>query len=496
LAARKPTAEQAGQLASVHLKLHFGLSNRETLALLVESIRGTLGEPAALFVLRRNAWTLESAAPVESPIPAAAEFGSALSDAVAAPPDVIEWSSGDDSWTLVGCHTHPAVVIAIGGAWASSPAPFLLMANNLALIWRARRNAARSRSRLAAHRLAQKLSKSSGMQQVHEAIIDSMARSVKARIAALAVPNPADHRLSIVATRGYALELVEHLRIESRSGILGAVYQSGRSIHVEDAGAFPDSRRPRPRYRTGSFIGVPIRTSREVLGVVCVTDRFDDQPFTVEDVGTLRALAVPAALALGRERAVVQAENFAMTAAIDPLSGAFNRRHFHIRLEEELQRSRRHNLSLAFLMIDIDDFKHVNDSYGHLAGDTVIRDVAEILRRSVRLFDLCARFGGEEFAIIMPGGVLDGATAVAERIRERIEAYRPADRTLEQLRLTASIGLAVSSNDSTGRELIARADQALYMAKRAGKNCVRVAELELPAEPPHGSVPPDWPTGA
>jgi diguanylate cyclase (GGDEF)-like protein len=96
-------------------------------------------------------------------------------------------------------------------------------------------------------------------------------------------------------------------------------------------------------------------------------------------------------------------------------------------------------------MIDIDDFKSVNDSYGHLAGDAVIRDVAEILRRSVRVFDVCARFGGEEFAIIMPGSVVDSAAMVAERIRERIEAYRPTEPGLERIKLTVSIGLAVSS---------------------------------------------------
>jgi GGDEF domain-containing protein len=161
---------------------------------------------------------------------------------------------------------------------------------------------------------------------------------------------------------------------------------------------------------------MPIRAGGDVLGVICVTDRQHDERFTDDDVAILRALAGPAALALGRERALVQAENFALTAAIDPVSGVFNRRHFHVRLEEELQRARRHQLSMAFLMIDMDN----------------------------------------------------------ERIRERIEHYRPADPSLVGLRLTASIGLAVSLAGISGREFISRADHALYLAKRDGKNRVRI----------------------
>jgi diguanylate cyclase (GGDEF)-like protein len=124
-------------------------------------------------------------------------------------------------------------------------------------------------------------------------------------------------------------------------------------------------------------------------------------------------------------------------------------------------------------MIDIDDFKGINDSYGHLAGDVVLKDVAEILKHSIRVFDVCARFGGEEFAIIMPGSSAENAGTIAERIRQRIEAYRSTDRALAMLRVTVSVGLAVSSTVMSTRELIARADQALYAAKRAGKNCVR-----------------------
>jgi diguanylate cyclase (GGDEF)-like protein len=239
---------------------------------------------------------------------------------------------------------------------------------------------------------------------------------------------------------------------------------------VEDITTVPGLQR-RPRYRTKSFMAVPISAGSDVLGVVCVADRLDNAAFNRVDLSNLRALAAPAALALARERARRDADEFARAAVTDPLSGLFNRRYFHERLEEELDRARRQNSTVTLLMIDIDDFKGINDRFGHLAGDLVIRGVGDILKRSVRRFDLCTRFGGEEFAIVMPGSDPENAVPVAERICQRIEGFRTADSELAELRVTASIGMAVAQGIS-GRELIARADHALYDAKQAGKNRV------------------------
>ena len=333
----------------------------------------------------------------------------------------------------------------------------------------------RRRLGVATHRLTRVLGRVEGLHKVGTVVVRHVARCVGARFAAFAVPTEEGH-LAIVATHGYPMALVRMLRITPGMGVIGSVYVSGAALLVEDITTVPNLQR-RPRYRTKSFVAVPISAGQAVLGVVCVADRLDDKPFSREDLSSLRTLAAPAALAMSRELAKRNAETLARAAVTDPLSGLFNRRYFHERLEEELDRARRHNTTVALLMIDIDNFKGINDRFGHLAGDTVIRGVGDILKRSVRRFDLCTRFGGEEFAIVMPGSGAENSASVAERIRQRIETFRPAEAELTDLRVTASIGMAVSPGASA-RELIARADQALYEAKRAGKN--RLVEWKPP----------------
>jgi diguanylate cyclase (GGDEF)-like protein len=221
-------------------------------------------------------------------------------------------------------------------------------------------------------------------------------------------------------------------------------------------------------------MAMPLIGAGGVLGVISVTDRRDGREFDRTDFNTLRGLASVASLALDRLQAMDDARTSARIAAIDSVTGLFNRRYFHTRLDEEIERARRHQSPLTVLLLDIDNFKQLNDRLGHLTGDAVLRVVADVLRRSVRLFDVCARFGGDEFAILMPGSSAESSAQIAERIREGIEDSRPPGSPwTEDFKVTASIGIATTTAGAA-EELIARADQALYQAKREGRNRARL----------------------
>jgi diguanylate cyclase (GGDEF)-like protein len=184
-------------------------------------------------------------------------------------------------------------------------------------------------------------------------------------------------------------------------------------------------------------------------------------------------------------QASVSLENVALhqtverQAVTDDLTGLANRRAFDETLTTEVERSRRFDQPVALVMVDIDDFKSVNDRYGHLLGDEVLKQVADVLRASGREIDEPARYGGEELAMVLPGTDLQGAYNLAERIREGIADLRIPLPGGEELHVTASLGAAVrpgSADDVIG--LVRAADQALYEAKRSGKNrTVRAAEV-------------------
>ncbi len=154
----------------------------------------------------------------------------------------------------------------------------------------------------------------------------------------------------------------------------------------------------------------------------------------------------------------------------DSLTGVYNRRYFNMRLEEEAERAKKFSLKFSLLMIDIDHFKKVNDTYGHLVGDAVLREVAQKLQSCLREIDFVARYGGEEFVVILQETDKDGALFVAERIRSAIGAkkIRAFD---EQLLITVSIGMVVFPRHTTYPELLIEvADKALYKAKKSGRN--------------------------
>jgi diguanylate cyclase (GGDEF)-like protein len=170
-------------------------------------------------------------------------------------------------------------------------------------------------------------------------------------------------------------------------------------------------------------------------------------------------------------------------AESDALTGLPNRRALDARLEEELDRAQRHGTHLTLVLLDVDDFKAVNDEYGHLCGDEVLRGIGPILRDSLRELDLPGRYGGEEFALILPGTTLTGARRVAEQIRMALKENTVEGPAGETLGITASFGAAEFPTCSSVQSLVQAADAALYEAKRTGKDRIVTAPPSTDTEP-------------
>ena len=231
----------------------------------------------------------------------------------------------------------------------------------------------------------------------------------------------------------------------------------------------------------GHALVVPIQRSGQLMGAMELylnawRELSEDQ------ADLLNGVASQAAIAIRHAQLFAAQEENALT---DELTKLPNRRAFAQQFLLEMQRARRHHNSIAFLMIDLDHFKQVNDTYGHLNGDAVLAELAQILVTGARESDVCARYGGEEFALILHETTESGARVLAERIRAKVAAATfPGG-----LKLTISVGVAATDDAALFTHLIDRADQALYVAKHGGRNQVRVADMSGPAPKPHTPRP-------
>jgi diguanylate cyclase (GGDEF)-like protein/putative nucleotidyltransferase with HDIG domain len=256
---------------------------------------------------------------------------------------------------------------------------------------------------------------------------------------------------SQIPVKGFHNEVVVR---EGRIRVLGDVSEVAAFVELGLHTKQPD---------LGEYLCVPLKDKHQVNGVLGVFCR-RPASYSSFELDLYKTIGEHVGVAIGHARLH---ESLQSLAQIDELTGAGNRRFLNQNLKRELERSKRYQHNLALILLDTDSFKEYNDLHGHLAGDQVLRELVVLVRQNLRPGDLIARFGGDEFILLLPETDLTGAQDVARRLLYKIEYH-----DFPEGRLTASIGIAAGNGSSSADDLLAQADQALYAAKKNGRNSV------------------------
>lgn len=285
-----------------------------------------------------------------------------------------------------------------------------------------------------------------------------------------------DGVLRFEVVRGVGAEQLEDQVLVAGEGIAGAAFVSGQARLVADARADPDFE---PRFdlmtahETGSVLAVPLRVRDRVLGVLELVNGPRLRPFNEDDLRAAATVADFAAIAIDNARNFEKVQELTIT---DEHTGLFNARHFLSRLAAERARCERFARPMSLLFLDVDFFKVVNDTHGHLAGSKALELVGQRLVESLRAVDTAFRYGGDEFAVLLVETGPDGARAVGQRV---VEAFRTAELDVgvgAPLKLTVSVGASSYPDDgTTDKALLHAADKAMYRAKARGRDRLECA---------------------
>jgi len=275
-----------------------------------------------------------------------------------------------------------------------------------------------------------------------------------------------DGEFRIIKAVGLSQKVIENTVIKLSERISGVAAAEGRAFKVDNIEYDKKfRRRNKAGYSGRSFISVPLKIEKKVLGVLNVADKKDDPqaPFTDLDFKILKAIARHSASALVNANLYEELEILAIT---DPITRLPNYRLFMRAVSEEMQRQKRFSGTFSILIVDVDDFKGYNDSFGHLEGDEFLKRLGELMTGTLRSIDKVCRYGGDEFIVLLPGAGGAQATLVAERLRRMIE-----NESFKHP-MTVSIGVAEYESELTKLAFTSRADEAMYRAKKQGKNQV------------------------
>jgi diguanylate cyclase (GGDEF)-like protein len=309
--------------------------------------------------------------------------------------------------------------------------------------------------------------------KTYNSIVTNSQELLQSERASLMVLDEAANSLILKAAIGLPTDPGSVQPVRVGEGISGEVIDTGKAVMVTDLRIA--GRKPAPaerRYKTNSFISYPIAIGGRKVGVLNVTDKSGGGTYDEVDLSLLEIIGPQVALALERAEWQERATEFQLMSITDSLTGLQNRRYLEERLAEELNRSKRYDYPMSFLMIDIDDFKAYNDKNGHQAGDLALQITAHCLKGALRAVDIASRYGGEEFCILLPQTGMAEAGAIADRIRQRVSTTEfPHGQAQPLGHVTISVGVSTfTKNIDTPENIIAAADRALYQAKSMGKD--------------------------
>jgi diguanylate cyclase (GGDEF)-like protein len=330
---------------------------------------------------------------------------------------------------------------------------------------------------------ARRMAASLQLEELVEAVARETCKAIPEAEAVALVHRRAGERAGLVID-GFDRRSDKFFRrpMKEGEGAAGWVMTHGMARRIGDLSDDDDVASQGSGHGIRSWLGIPLFMYGGCEGVIAVQST-QARAFRTDHQRLLESLALQIAAAL-------QNAHLYELAMVDGLTGLFMRRYFDARIEEEIERSKRYGSSFSVVMMDVDDFKSLNDAHGHLIGDRVLRGIANVVKSQMRGVDTAARYGGEEIAVILPRTEMVNAYNVGERIRAAIAELRiTTDSDPSQaLRVTASFGIAAypESTAIDGEDLVRRADRALYRAKKTGKNRVELfwSDDSGPARPP------------
>jgi diguanylate cyclase (GGDEF)-like protein len=326
------------------------------------------------------------------------------------------------------------------------------------------------------HDVAKALTSSLDLDSILQTIMEKMAEYFRPDTWSLLMVDEDKDELYFAIAVGEAAEALKSVRLKVGEGIAGWVAKHGEQLIVPDVEADPRFAKridDTTKWETRSIICIPLRSKLRVLGVIQLVN-VDLSRFGNQEIFFLQSLSDYAAIAIENARWVERIQELTIT---DDCTGLYNARHLYKTLETEVYRSARFAYEFSVLFIDLDHFKHVNDTHGHLIGSKLLAEIGYLIKAQLRLIDFAFRYGGDEFVVLLPQTGKDSALVVAKRLQEGFRASSFCRDDGLNLNVRASIGLATYPHDAqSAHDLIRQADEMMYVVKNSTRDNIGIAQ--------------------